>query len=462
MNKRYGTIFWSLILISIGTLFLLKNLHFSIDPWTILAKYWPVLIILWGLSKLANYFSSEEDPVARQRSRLTGGDIVLLLFLLIVGSVVTKAVNRDFWPGHFGINLGDTDFENLDIPGGSFEFTEEASQPLTKKDRSLEIVNLYGSIEVQTQDKDEIKIRLEKKIRAKDEAAAREIAGRLKIRIGPKSPGFSVSSNREELQSQDKEGLKTNFTIWVPRTMALTISNKYGPVTVEKVAGTHKLENAYGDVTVKDIDGSLRIENKYGSVNLSNISGDCNVTSKFGGVELDTIGGKTSIDHGYGTIVLKKTKGAVELTHKNGRLECSDLDSTLLLNGRYVEVSGNNISGDVKITTSYRNVELENVLGAVTVEGKHGDISIKDSQAPSKPITVNSEYSGVTITLPSESRFRFDGYSKFGKLVSGFDSISGGSSTNFTEGQRVRGSHGEGGPAITVTTSFRDIELETS
>jgi hypothetical protein len=127
-----------------------------------------------------------------------------------------------------------------------------------------------------------------------------------------------------------------------------------------------------------------------------------------------------------------------------------------------VEVSGSNIIGDVKITTSYRNVELENVLGAVAVEGKHGEISIKDSQAPSKPITVNSEYSGVTITLPSESRFRFDGYSKFGKLVSGFDSIAGGTSTNFTEGQRFHGSHGEGGPAIIVTTSFRDIELEAS
>ncbi len=442
MKRRHGSIFWSLILISIGILFLLRNLHVDINPWMILAKYWPLLIIFWGLSKLVAYFGSEEDPVAGRRSLLTGGDIVLLLFLLIVGSVVTKAVTRDFWPGgHFGINLGEGDFDSgFDNSENSFNFTEETTRPLTKKEKSIELVNLYGSVEVQVHDKEEIQVRLEKKVRAKDEAKAREIADRLKIRIEQKAPGYAISSNREELGTQEREGLKTNFTLWVPRSMALTLSNKYGPVTVEKVAGSHKMENAYGDVTVRDVDGSLKIENRYGAVNLSGISGDCNVTSKYGGIELENIGGKAQVDHGYGTVVLKRMKSAVELSHRYGRLECSDLESTLILNGRYVEVSANNIGGDVQISTSYRNVDLENVAGAIKVEGKHGEINIKNSQPPSKPIAIESEYSGVTITLPKESRFKFDGYSKFGKLESDFESISGGTPTTFIEGTHVRGS----------------------
>ena len=462
MKKHSGSIFWSLILISIGVLFLLKNLHFDIHPWTIVAKYWPLLIIFWGLSKLFCYLNADENPVAGQRSRLTGGDIVLLLFLLITGSVVTKAVTSDFWPGHFGMNLADADFGGEELSGNSFNFNEEMTQPLTKKDRVLELTNFYGSVEVRPHDKDEIKIQLEKRLRAKDEAQAKEVAGRLKIWVNSKSPGYSITTNRGDLDKKEQEGLRTNFSIWVPKTMTLVISNKYGPVTVEEIAGAHKIEDSYGDVVVKEIDGSVRVENKYGKVQLSEITGDCNVTGKYGEVNLDTIGGKASIEHGYGAVVLKDMKGPVELTHGYGKLECSDLDSTLVVNGRYVEVSGNNIGGDVQISTSYRGVDLENVAGAVKVEGKHGDISIKDSQAPSKAITVNSEYSGVTITLPSESRFRFDGYSKFGRLVSGFESISGGGSTSFVEGTRIRGSRGEGGPSITVTTSYRDINLDAS
>src|SRR4249920_740143 len=93
MRGRHGSIFWSLILISVGLLFLLRNLGFEIRPWLIIAKYWPILIIFWGLSKLFSYFRSAEDPNAARRSLLTGGDIVLLLFLLVLGSVVTKAVS---------------------------------------------------------------------------------------------------------------------------------------------------------------------------------------------------------------------------------------------------------------------------------------------------------------------------------------------------------------------------------
>ncbi|HVN81517.1 MAG TPA: DUF4097 family beta strand repeat-containing protein [Terriglobia bacterium] len=462
MKRHHGSIFWSLILISIGVLFLLKNLHYNINPWMIVAKYWPLLIIFWGLSKLFNYLSPADDPAAGQRSRLTGGDIVLLLFLLIVGSVVTKAVTHDFWPGHFGINMEETDFAGGDSSENSYNFTEEVSQPLTKKDRILELVNLYGSVEVRPHDKDEIKIQLEKRLHAKDEAQAKEVAGRLKIQLTSKSPGYLIATNRGDLENKEREGLKTNFSIWVPRNMTLSISNKYGPVTLEKVAGTHKIEDSYGDVTVTEVDGSLQIENKYGGVKLSGISGDCTVSSKYGEVELDTIGGKAKIDHSNGSVVLRKMRGAVELTHNYGKLDCSDLDSTLSVNGRYLEVSGNNIGGDVQISTSYRGVDLENVAGTVKVEAKHGDISIKDEQAPSKAITIDSEYGGVTITLPGESRFRFDGYSKFGKLVSEFDSIPGGGSTNFVEGTRIRGSRGEGGPMITVTTSYRDINLDAS
>jgi len=96
----------------------------------------------------------------------------------------------------------------------------------------------------------------------------------------------------------------------------------------------------------------------------------------------------------------------------------------------------------------------------MTIQGKHGDINIKGIQSPSKPIKVESEYSAVTITLPRDSRFQFDAYSKYGKLVSEFESLGGIKSSQF--GSRIKGSHGEGGPLITINTSYRDISLNGS
>jgi hypothetical protein len=133
----------------------------------------------------------------------------------------------------------------------------------------------------------------------------------------------------------------------------------------------------------------------------------------------------------------------------------------LSVDARYADVKARNIGGDVQVTTSYKGIELENIQGGITVRGKHGDIGIKNDQPPVKPILVDAQYSGVVITLPKDSRFDLDVSSKYGKFVSGFDSPG---LQETTEGRdlRVKGSTGQGGPKITITTSYRDIALNPS
>jgi len=464
MRGRHQSIFWSLILISVGLLFLLRNLGFEIRPWMILAKYWPLLIIFWGLSKLVSYFRASDDATAAKRSFLTGGDIVLLLFLLVLGSAVTKAVSFHFpsFPDIFNIPT-DEPFDIFNEPHKSFTYVEEQSQPLTKKDGTLEVRNQHGSVDVHVHNLPELKIRLEKKIKKDDEPKAKALAGLLKIKVEAKSPGYLVSTNRDQVDEQQGEGVQTNLAIWVPKATRVVVSNRYGSITLEGVSGAHSLTNGYGSVKVNDIDGSLRIENQNGSITVTGVSGDCDISNKYGAVELDTIGGKARIDGGYGSVILRKIKGPVELAQKYGSVECADLDGSLSVDGRYAEIKGAKIGGDVQITTSYKDVNLENVQGAMTIQGRHGDINIKGEQSPVKPIKIDSEYSAVTITLPEESRFRIEVYSKFGKFASEFDSISDADfSTESVSGTKVKGSHGEGGPMITVNTSYRDINLNTS
>ncbi len=461
MRRRQGSIFWSLILISIGTLFLLSNLSFDIRPWAIIAKYWPVLIIFWGLSKLVSYFTSADNQAAGRRSLLTGGDVVLLIFLLVLGTTITKAVSHGFWRDDWGINFNGEDDGFFGDSREAFTFIEEISRPLVGKHEELEILNKYGSVSVSVHDLPEVKVKMEKKIKARDEERAKALAEELKIRVEPRSKGFVITSNRDDLDKEKRGRVQTNFSIWVPRKITLVLSNQYGAVSVDGVAGNHSLDNGYGAVEVQNVDGGLHVENKYGGIRISRVTGDCEVNNKYGAVELDTIGGKTKIDNGYGSVVLKKLKGSVELTHKYGTVEGTDLESTLLVNGRYVEVKAKTVGGDVQITTSYKNVELEDVLGAMSIQAKHGDIHIKSSQPPSKPITIDAEYSGINVTLPKDSRFRIDAYSKYGKLFSEFDSI--GSTGDEPDGaEHITATQGEGGPAIKISTSYRDIHLDAS
>jgi DUF4097 and DUF4098 domain-containing protein YvlB len=462
MIRRQGSLFWSLTLISVGVLFLLSNLNIGIRPWSIVARYWPVLIIFWGLGKLVHYIRSAEDPAVGRKSLLTAGDVALLIFLLILGTAVTKAVTRDFWGWHGKVwdgQSGEDEFDPFIEPGEIYTFTTESSQALTQADRAIEIINKYGSVNLSAHNLPEVRINMEKKVKAKDKADAGELADKLKILIERKPQGYVISSNRDDLDEEERNDIQTDLSIRVPKSIALTVSNSYGAVALDGVAGSHNVENGYGPVAVRNVDGNLRVENKSGAVNISGVTGDCNINTKYGATSLDTIGGKAQIEHGYGLLVLNKVKGSIQVMDKYGEVDCRDLESSLSVDGRYVEVRGINIGGDVKITTSYRNIDLENVQGAVNVQAKHGDVKIKGIQAPSKPITIDSEYSAVNITLPEDSHFQVDAYSKYGRFISGFASIGGGKSSEFYENSRVRGVTGEGGPSITIKTSYRDIYL---
>ena len=62
-QTRSGVLVAGLILIAIGLLFLLNNFY-EISAWRLLARYWPVLLIIVGLRKLYCHITWQENPPA--------------------------------------------------------------------------------------------------------------------------------------------------------------------------------------------------------------------------------------------------------------------------------------------------------------------------------------------------------------------------------------------------------------
>jgi len=66
-KKQRSALGWGIILIVIGLIFILDN--FDIDVWDILARLWPLALIVWGAWKL--YFGlkgrKEEAPAPKPK-----------------------------------------------------------------------------------------------------------------------------------------------------------------------------------------------------------------------------------------------------------------------------------------------------------------------------------------------------------------------------------------------------------
>ncbi len=76
---RRGSIFWALTLIAVGAIFLYNNFNPAVRPWHVIAKFWPILIIFWGLSKLMDYLHAHAHPETAPPSLFTASEVVLLM-----------------------------------------------------------------------------------------------------------------------------------------------------------------------------------------------------------------------------------------------------------------------------------------------------------------------------------------------------------------------------------------------
>jgi hypothetical protein len=190
---------------------------------------------------------------------------------------------------------------------------------------------------------------------------------------------------------------------------------------VENVSGETKVVNSHASTTVRNIGGKVNIENRYGSVDLQDIKNDATIANQ------------------YSVINVQRVTGTLAVTGRNNSVDIDDID------------------GAINIVTSYKNLNVRNVKGGIEVSNRHGNIDIELEQAPKAEIRVNGDYSDVSIELPADADFNFDGQTRNGDVDSEFDSVA----TNSSGRDRtLRGQRGTGGPRIDVETQHGDIRLQ--
>ena len=173
---RRGSIFWALTLIAVGGLFLYQNFNAELRPWHVIAKYWPVMIIFWGLSKLMDYIQATQHPESAPPRLFSGGEVFLLLLILATGTVLSRLVLRPVheWPRAFGIDL------DADFLMNSYSYPETLSLP-AKPSMRLMVEDQRGDVEIHPSDQPVIEAIVKREIKAQSEADAKKNCAGLRV-----------------------------------------------------------------------------------------------------------------------------------------------------------------------------------------------------------------------------------------------------------------------------------------
>ncbi len=440
-----------IILIALGLLFLLGNLR--VVPWYRIgyyfSRYWPVLIILWGVIKLIEYFVGPGE--GRRYNRVGAGSVVLIVFIIIAGltahgiyGVNWNAVGDDFdlnhgggwWAGDWGTQ--------------TYNFTQELQQEFPAG-ASLRVSSDRGAVTVNTWDQKQIKVTVAKHVRAADEQEANKTDQAT-------HPQITVTGNEVLLNANTSSGgsrwVASDLEIFVPRDASVNVATRNGDINIRARNGDVQISDSHGTVTLDDIKGNVSINLRRGTARVAKVSGDVTIDGEVEEANVSDIGGGVTLNGGVtDTLSLARVGKGVRYQSNRTTMQFAKLDGELTLSGGDLNVK--QVTGPVQLSTRSKEIHLDDVTGEVRVENSNGIIEVQ-SKLPLGAMQLSNRRGSVRVVLPAKAAFQIDARTRRGDINSDFPGLSVQSGH---QQSTASGTIGSGGPRLDIETDGGDVEI---
>jgi len=435
------------VLILLGVLFLLGTMR-VLDIHTLgslYARYWPALLILWGVIKLIEY---EEAKRLGQPARGIGvGGVFLMLFLITTGLAATQASR---WNWHdLGIQLGDDEDLNEIFGGTTFDYSDELTQEIPAG-AILHVDDERGSITVNVADGKTIKVSVRKKIRAEEEKDAEIYDRKTKPEIAVVDKIVTLNANT---QGAGDKGVTTDMDIYVPANTALTIASRRGDVTVTGMAANVDVTHRRGEVNINNHTGNISLNLEGGTVRVGQVKGDVNIQGHANQVAVEDVEGSVHLNgEFYETTRLARVSQMVSFHSSRTDMEFSRLDGRLDLDSD--DLRADSLLGPMRLTTRSKDISLEGFSGDLRLEDSNGTVSV-GLQKPGN-IQIDNRKGDVKVSIPPKTAIKVEARTHEGEIESDFDEIK---ADNHDNQSSASGSIGTNGPQLVMNCDKGAIEI---
>lgn len=425
-----------LILILLGVLFLVYNLRPDLPLSELIAVYWPFLLIAWGLIRLVEVVVSflRGSP---QRGGFSGGEVVLIVFICLVGSAVYSAHRH-------GVRFG---VRGLEMFGQPYDFPVSAAREVGEV-RRVVFENRRGNLRVTGSDTNEIRADGHKTVRALSRGDADRAHRNTTLEISVEGDSAFVRTNQERI-SEDLR-MSVDLEVTVPRGVRVEMRGRSGDYEVTDLAGDVEIAADRADVRLTRIGGNVRAELRRSDlVRALDLKGNLDLRSARGNdVELENVLGQVVISGAYaGALEFKNLAQPLRFESRNTDLRVEALPGQISMN--LSGFTARNLVGPVRLTTTSRDVKMEDFTQALELETGRGDIELRPGRLPLARIEARSRSGKIELTLPSKAAFQLTASTDQGEAINDF----GPPIEKETEGRAatLKGKVGEG-PVIHLTT----------
>ncbi len=437
-----------ILLIALGALLLARTLYPGLPLMEYLARYWPVILIGWGLLRIVEILSWSAAAKPLPARGLSGGEWVLIVFLCLFGlSIRTVHGISNWFPEHIQL-------DGLDLfEGERYEYPLSGEKASSHAPHVL-LEDFRGDAKINGADMDSVKVTGHKTIRGLGEKEAGQSndgspfaiegdANNIVIRVQPDQAGRSgrVSATLE---------------ISVPKGASVEVHGRNGDLDINDIAGSVAITSDNAGVRLNNIGGDARVELRRSDViHMSAVKGAVQIKGRGSDIELEDLGGEASIDGAYtGTIALKKLAKPVHFTGTQTEFNIESVPGQVSMT--LGDFTGSKLSGPTHLTGRSRDVQISDFTGPLDITLDRGDLNLTPA-LPLGRIQAHLRSGDIRLALPAGAQFTLNATTENGDISNPF----GGGLALETKGRQgtLRGAVG-GGASIELETHRGDIAVQ--
>jgi hypothetical protein len=435
-----------IILIGLGILFLINNIRPDFSFWQSLWRYWPFLLIAFGVLRLAEVLvdAGRGKPLPVRSG--SGAGIGLIVILCLVFWAVGRNHNSTL---HFGNwNSG-----RLEIFGEQFDY------PVSSKGDASGVTlivldNLRGNITVTGGDGTEYVAEGRKTIRAYDRKDADLAESRSHLRFVREGNQLVVRGEDGGIPTERR--VSTDLDLKVPRGVNLEARGRSGDISVTSLSGTVDVASDRGDVRLSDVGGNSRIVvNRSNLIRAVDIKGNVDVEGHGADVQVENIAGQVTVNGTYsGTLEFKNLAKALHFESSQSDMRIERLPGSLTLD--LSDLRANNIVGPTRLKTKSRDIHIEDFTDNMEVDVDRGDVELTTTKTPPGKIDVHSHNGNIELALPEKATFDLKATTNQGEAHNDFGSAVRIEREGRSATLRTVDSHG---PSVTLQTNRGEISI---
>lgn len=278
------------------------------------------------------------------------------------------------------------------------------------RDGDVGLSNQFGKIEINTWDKNRVKIAITIIARTDSERKAQEVFDRIDI---------DFSNGRDYVKAVTEIGrskrsswwgiynnngdFAINYEVFLPKTISLDLKNRHGDTYIVELVGNAEIDIAHGSITADGFGGELELEMAHSNgtiISAKNLDADLSHSNirfkKIGNITIETAHCGVDIGHA------KKIK----LDAQHTDFEIGDIDE-LRVDSRHSNFEIESVKS-IFSESAHSTYEIEQVSNIIDFDFSHGGATIDLLEKGFEEVSLYGQHASFKIKIANDAAFSLD------------------------------------------------------